>query len=126
MPAKSAPIDEEATRYASTLPGRPTEERRGMQRSAVKVQTRRAGGSRANAPDFVPSRTIVLVGLMGAGKTKIGRRLAARLGLPSFGSERELGAAAGATLAEILRHRGEAGVSDGARRGLARPRTQPT
>ena len=90
MLAKSAPIDEEPARYASTLPRRPTEEWRGMQRSAVNVQTRQTVGSGANPPDFVPSRTIVLVGLMGAGKTKIGRRLAARLGLPFFDSDCEI------------------------------------
>src|SRR5438445_5652712 len=125
MPAKSAPIDEEATRYASTLPGRPTEERRGMQRSAVKVQTRRAGGSRANAPDFVPSRTIVLVGLMGAGKSKIGRRLAARLGLPFFDSDPEIEAAAGETIEEIFANRGERVFREGERRVIARLLAQP-
>ena len=55
-----------------------------MQKSAVKVRTRQTAGAGATAPDFVPNRTIVLVGLMGAGKTNIGRRLAARLDLPFF------------------------------------------
>src|SRR5207253_2077923 len=125
MPAKSAPIDEEPARYASTLPRRPTEEWRGMQRSAVKIQTRQTVGSRANPPDFVPSRTIVLVGLMGAGKTKIGRRLAARLGLPFFDSDCEIEAAAGETIDEIFRHRGEAVFRDGERRVIARLLMQP-
>ena len=96
-----------------------------MQRSAVKVQTRPAGGSRANAPDFVPSRTIVLVGLMGAGKTKIGRRLAARLSLPFFDSDNEIESAAGETIDEIFRLRGEAMFRDGERRVIARLLTQP-
>jgi shikimate kinase len=96
-----------------------------MQRSAVKLQSRQAAGSRANAPDFAPSRTIVLVGLMGAGKTKIGRRLAARLGLPFFDSDSEIEAAAGETIDEIFRHRGEAAFRDGERRVIARLLSQP-
>jgi len=96
-----------------------------MQRSAVKVQTRQTGGSKANAPDFVPSRAIVLVGLMGAGKTKIGRRLAARLGLPFFDSDSEIETAAGETIDEIFRHRGEAAFRDGERRVIARLLLQP-
>ena len=47
---------------------------------------------------LVPSRAIVLVGLMGAGKSKIGRRLAARIGLPFFDSDPEIEAAAGETI----------------------------
>jgi shikimate kinase len=96
-----------------------------MQRSAVKVQIRQTGGSGANAPDLVPSRTVVLVGLMGAGKTKIGRRLAARLGLPFFDSDSEIEAAAGETIDEIFRHRGEAAFRDGERRVIARLLSQP-
>jgi shikimate kinase len=91
-----------------------------MQRSAVKIRTRQTVGSEANPPDFVPSRTIVLVGLMGAGKTKIGRRLATRLGLPFFDSDCEIEMAAGETIEEIFRHRGEAMFRDGERRVIAR------
>ena len=125
MLAKSAPIDEEPARYASTLPRRPTKEWRGMQRSVVKIRTRQTVGSGANLPDFVPIRTIVLVGLMGAGKTKIGRRLAARLGLPFFDSDCEIETAAGETIEEIFRHRGEAVFRDGERRVIARLLMQP-
>ena len=56
---------------------------------------------------FAPSRTIVLVGLMGAGKSKVGRRLAVRLGLPFFDSDPEIEAAAGETIEEIFANRGE-------------------
>jgi shikimate kinase len=73
----------------------------------------------------VPCRTIVLVGLMGAGKTKIGRRLAARLNLPFFDSDTEIEAAAGETIEEIFRMRGEAVFRDGERRVIARLLTQP-
>ncbi len=96
-----------------------------MQRSAVKIRTRQPVGSKANPPEFVPSRAIVLVGLMGAGKTKIGRRLAARLGLPFFDSDSEIEMAAGETIEEIFRHRGEAVFRDGERRVIARLLMQP-
>lgn len=75
---------------------------------------------------FVPQRTIVLVGLMGAGKTKIGRRLAARLHLPFFDSDSEIEEAAGETIEEIFRNRGEAAFRDGERRVIARLLAQPT
>ncbi|MBV8494807.1 MAG: shikimate kinase [Alphaproteobacteria bacterium] len=96
-----------------------------MQRSAVKLQTRQKGRAGAPAADFAPNRTIVLVGLMGAGKTNIGRRLAARLNLPFFDSDSEIEAAAGETIEEIFRNRGEAVFRDGERRVIARLLAQP-
>jgi shikimate kinase len=69
---------------------------------------------------FLPCRTIVLVGLMGAGKTKIGRRIAARLALPFFDSDEEIETAAGETIEEIFANRGEAVFRDGERRVIAR------
>ena len=63
---------------------------------------------------------------MGAGKTKIGRRLAARLNLPFFDSDTEIEAAAGETIEEIFRYRGEAAFRDGERRVIARLLAQPT
>src|ERR671939_695757 len=120
MPAPAAPVGEKAARYASTLPACPAEERRGMQRSAAKVQTRQKARPEAPAMDFVPIRTIVLVGLMGAGKTNIGRRLAARLNLPFFDSDSEIEAAAVDTIKEIFSNRGEVVFRDGERRVIAR------
>jgi shikimate kinase len=67
-----------------------------------------------------PPRTIVLVGLMGVGKSNIGRRLAARLGLPFIDADAEIEAAAGETIEEIFRRRGEAAFRDGERRVIAR------
>lgn len=75
---------------------------------------------------FMPRRTVVLVGLMGAGKTKIGRRLAVRLNLPFFDSDTEIEAAAGETIPEIFRNRGESVFRDGERRVIARLLMQPT
>ena len=74
---------------------------------------------------FVPSRTIVLVGLMGAGKSKVGRRLAVRLGLPFFDSDPEIETAAGETIEEIFANRGERVFRAGERRVIARLLAQP-
>ncbi len=80
----------------------------------------------AAARGFMPARTVVLVGLMGAGKTKIGRRLAQRLNLPFFDSDQEIEEAAGETIEEIFRNRGETAFRDGERRVIARLLAQPT
>ena len=53
-------------------------------------------------------RSVVLVGLMGAGKTTVGRRLAARLGLPFHDADAEVERAAGITVAELFARYGEA------------------
>jgi shikimate kinase len=74
---------------------------------------------------IVPRRTIVLVGLMGAGKSKVGRRLALRLGLPFSDSDPEIEAAAGETIEEIFANRGEQVFRDGERRVIARLLAQP-
>ena len=79
----------------------------------------------ASARRFVPCRTIVLVGLMGAGKSKIGRRLAARLNLPFFDSDHEIEMAAGESIEEIFANRGERVFRDGERRVIARLLAQP-
>ena len=92
----------------------------------LELQVRQTAGTSARAQGFTPRRTIVLVGLMGAGKTKIGRRLAARLNLPFFDSDNEIEAAAGETIEEIFRNRGEAAFRDGERRVIARLLQQPT
>jgi len=91
----------------------------------VNLQTGQTNETAAQARGFVPRRSIVLVGLMGAGKTKIGRRLAARLHLPFSDSDSEIEAAAGETIEEIFRHRGEAVFRDGERRVIARLLAQP-
>jgi shikimate kinase len=65
-------------------------------------------------------KPIVLTGLMGAGKSTLGRRLARRLALPFVDTDREIEIAAGMTVAEIFERHGEAGFRDGERRVLAR------
>jgi shikimate kinase len=65
-------------------------------------------------------RPIVLVGLMGAGKSCIGRRLAARLGLAFIDADREIEQAAGCSIPEIFERHGEAAFRDGERRVILR------
>jgi shikimate kinase len=65
-------------------------------------------------------RLIVLVGMMGAGKSTIGRRLAARLGLPFVDADTEIEAAAGMTIPEIFELHGEPHFRDGEARVIAR------
>lgn len=65
-------------------------------------------------------RSIVLVGLMGSGKTAIGRRLAQRLGLEFVDSDTEIEWAAGMTIPEIFSRYGEPYFRDGERRVMAR------
>ena len=65
-------------------------------------------------------RPIVLVGMMGAGKTTVGRRLARRLGLPFLDADEEIERAANCSIAEIFERFGEAAFRDGERRVIAR------
>ena len=66
------------------------------------------------------TRPIVLVGLMGVGKTTIGRRLAKRMRLPFVDADREIEDAAGMSVGEIFERYGEAHFRDGERRVIAR------
>ena len=63
---------------------------------------------------------IVLVGLMGAGKTTVGRRLAEKLGLVFVDADHEIEIAAGQTIPEIFAKHGEAYFRDGERKVIAR------
>ena len=63
---------------------------------------------------------IVLVGMMGVGKSTVGRRLAARLGLAFVDADEEIEKAAGMSVAEIFDRYGEAYFRDGERRVIAR------
>jgi shikimate kinase len=66
------------------------------------------------------TRLIVLVGMMGAGKSTVGRRLAARLKLPFTDADNEIETAAGMTIPEIFEAHGEAHFRDGEARVIAR------
>jgi shikimate kinase len=65
-------------------------------------------------------RPIVLVGLMGAGKSTVGRRLARRLGVPFVDSDAAIEDAAGLSPAEVFERYGEKDFRDGERRLVAR------
>ena len=68
----------------------------------------------------VLKRTVALVGMMGAGKSSVGRRLAAKLGVPFRDADIEIETAAGCTVAEIFERYGEPAFRDGERRVIAR------
>jgi shikimate kinase len=72
------------------------------------------------ASPHCPQKSIVLVGMMGAGKSTVGRRLAKRLGLPFADADEEIEAAAGLKVAEIFEIYGEPYFRGGERRVLAR------
>lgn len=65
-------------------------------------------------------RTIVLVGLMGAGKTTVGRRLALRLGVPFTDADAEIESAGGMSIPEIFEKHGEPYFREGERRVIER------
>ena len=65
-------------------------------------------------------RTIALVGLMGVGKSTVGRKLATALALPFHDADEEIEKAAGRSISEIFADRGEAEFRAGERRVIAR------
>lgn len=65
-------------------------------------------------------RTVALIGMMGAGKSSVGRRLANRLGAPFHDADSEIEAAAGCTINEIFARFGEAEFREGERRVILR------
>ena len=76
--------------------------------------------AQTNPIDLSLDRPIVLVGLMGCGKTKMGRRLAARLDLPFYDSDAEFESAAGCTISDYFAKHGESAFREGERKVIAR------
>jgi shikimate kinase len=68
----------------------------------------------------IRKQSIVLVGLMGAGKTTVGRRLATALNMPFMDADHEIEGAAGLSVAEIFEKYGEDQFRDGERKVIAR------
>lgn len=66
------------------------------------------------------ARSIVLVGMMGAGKSSVGKRLAQRLHLPFADADTEIELAAGMSIPDIFAQRGEAEFRQGEQRVIAR------
>jgi shikimate kinase len=65
-------------------------------------------------------RSVVLVGMMGVGKSSIGRRVAARLAIPFVDADTEIEKAAGMSVADIFAHHGEPDFRKGEARVIAR------
>jgi len=72
------------------------------------------------------ARTLVLVGMMGAGKSSVGKRLAHALDLPFKDADEEIERAAGLTIPDIFALRGEAEFREGERRVIARLLDEPS
>jgi shikimate kinase len=70
--------------------------------------------------DISCSRPVVLVGMMGAGKTTVGRRLATRLGIPFRDADQEIERAAGMSVADLFAAHGEASFREGEARVIKR------
>jgi shikimate kinase len=70
-------------------------------------------------------RTVVLVGMMGAGKSSIGRRLASRLDVPFYDADAEIERAAGCSISEIFERYGEAAFREGERKVITRLLKEP-
>ena len=70
-------------------------------------------------------KTVALVGMMGAGKTSLGRKLAAKLDVPFCDADHEIEAAAGLSVSEIFEKYGEPYFRDGERRVIARLLGEP-
>ena len=75
---------------------------------------------KSNSKIITEGQFIVLVGLMGAGKTTLGRRIAPELGLPFIDSDSEVEKAAGCTIGEIFKNSGEKIFRDVERRVMLR------
>jgi shikimate kinase len=77
------------------------------------------------SPPPILHRTLVLVGLMGVGKSAVGKRVALRLGLPFVDADQAIEAAAGCSVPDIFEHYGEAEFRDLERRVIARLLSDP-
>lgn len=86
---------------------------------AIQDKSEPAGSAAAMAARLGP-RSVVLIGMMGAGKSSIGRRLASRLGMPFVDADAEIEKAAGMTIADIFARHGEAAFRTGEARVIAR------
>ena len=133
-PRISAPTD------SRTIPARHDDQKDAGHRPALRFRAASLGSARpagcaslrrhdtqqprfkrsSRSPSRLAGRSVVLVGLMGAGKTSIGRRLAARLGLPFRDADAEIELAAGCTIPELFSRYGEQEFRDGERRVIRR------
>jgi shikimate kinase len=96
---------------------------RGIKSNSMPETASPAGASASQEAEIVTAlgtRSLVLVGMMGAGKSTIGRRLSARLRLPFLDADTEIEAAAGMSIPDIFEAHGEPHFRDGEARVIAR------
>ena len=74
----------------------------------------------SNKRDHAPNKTIVLVGIMGAGKSTVGKILADRLGMRFFDADQEIERAAGCTITDFFEKYGEVEFRKGEERVISR------
>ncbi len=86
----------------------------------IALQNAALDGIESRIVTALGPRSVVLVGMMGAGKSSIGRRLAARLAIPFVDADSEIEAAAGMTIPEIFARHGEPYFRAGEARVIAR------
>ena len=86
----------------------------------AKTEKNGGGEREARLVSALNGRPIIMVGLMGAGKTTIGRRLANRLSIPFRDADHEIEAAANMSVADIFAQHGEAHFREGEKRVIAR------
>ena len=89
----------------------------------IDIAEKNNGDGGASEAEIVPNlgqRSIVLIGMMGVGKSSIGRRLGVRLGIPFIDADGEIEKAAGMSIADIFTRHGEAAFRNGESRVIAR------
>jgi shikimate kinase len=86
----------------------------------IATQKDRENGSAPAILARLGDRSIVLIGMMGVGKSSIGRRLGSRLGVPFVDGDTEIEQAAGMSIADIFARHGEAAFRSGEARVIAR------
>jgi shikimate kinase len=91
-----------------------------MSPGLTEHKTEEAQEQLARIREALGPRSIVLIGLMGAGKTAVGRRLANRLDLPFIDADTEIELAADASISEIFAEHGESYFRQGERKVIAR------
>lgn len=113
MPPETQPAPAQKGHTPDGTPGRKKSSASGLKNSLRKTL-------KPKTTVDVTQRPIALVGLMGVGKTTVGRRLSKALDLPFYDSDEEIELASGRTVAGYFRDHGESAFRDGERRVIER------